>query len=292
MCPGKLDQYTKSFFVLINDFFLFFSGCLRVMLGFHEVEYSFDHLILQMRQQHFSKIITLLILSVVGLFALMFYHSNQTQKAEVDEEIQSLKDQIKQQQSELNKTRKDLSEQVLAEQQGRIKQEAELQQKLLQKQNEINQIKEQKFNEQLDQVQELVSDLETQRQKQKELEERHMEISDKAMKASYLASGLQLATGLKSYVAEYYLANNRFPSKNKDLGLPRPAQYETDAVHAVWVSRGGKITVVFKANSGQDKGALNLIPDFKKESLSWKCETQDFKFIHEVMPTCRYIGKE
>jgi hypothetical protein len=230
-----------------------------------------------MLEQHFGKIIISILLIIVLIFALMFYKSNQTQQEYLQNEITQLKNQ--------SKENIQLQQQALDEQ---TQKNVQFQQQILDKQSEINQLKEQNLDQQIDKIETVVDDLKDQQNEEKKLREEYAKMSKGALNAAYISQGLQTATMFKIYIAEYYYSEGKFPHNNKQLNLPTANSYATDYINGVWVSRGGKITVVYKQNSGIDKGAISLIPKFKNDQLHWKCTTKDFKKIQQFIPQCQY----
>jgi len=234
-----------------------------------------------MLEKHFGKIIISLLLTIVLIFALMFYKSNQTQQKYLQNEITQLKNQSKEQ------TQKNIEfqQQILKEQNNK---NVQFQQDIIDKQSQINQLKEQKLDQQIDKIETVVDELKDQQIEEKELREEYTKMSKGALNAAYISQGLQTATLFKVYIAEFYFSEGEFPKNNKQLNLPTANSYASDYINGVWVSRGGKITVVYKQNSGVDKGAISLVPKLKNDQLIWKCITKDYKNIQQFIPQCQY----
>ncbi len=230
-----------------------------------------------MLDQHFGKVITIILIAIISIFAFMIYSSNQSHQDYLEQEIQTLKNQVEEQDSTIEKN----NQQLLEESQ---QQAAEL----LEKQTEINQLKEKELDKKLEQIETVVTDLEKQQEEEKELRDQHLKMSENALTAAYLAQGIQTASMFKMHVAEYYMSEGRMPKSNKQLGLPRANSYATDVIESIWVTYGGKITVVYKQLKGQDKGAISLVPKYKNDQLLWKCVTRDFVNIQQFMPQCSY----
>ena len=63
-------------------------------------------------------------------------------------------------------------------------------------------------------------------------------------KRSYVAEGLNLASGGKTGIVEYFNANSQLPTNNSQAGLADPGQITGNAVDSVEITTG-KITVTF-----------------------------------------------
>ena len=245
-----------------------------------------------------SKILVLLIIFPIFLFAMMFYSKNRQEKASVESDLEKLRLQltgqqqkINEQETSLNKARIELKEELESQQKKSIERENQLSKEILSKQVEINRLKEDEVNQELENIKEVVSGLKEQTETEKKQREANQLLSKNALKATHIASGLHMASGLKTYIVEYYLTNDRFPSKNRDLGLPKPRSYATDSIQSLWISKGGKISVIYNEKSGMKNGSMSLTPKVKNEMIEWRCESKDFKFNHEAMPNCRYTGR-
>jgi hypothetical protein len=252
-----------------------------------------------MLDQHFGKIISIILIAIISIFAFMIYSNNQSHQDFLEQEIQTLKDQVADQDSTIEENKRQLLDESQRQAQQQAAKQLEIEKQLLDKQAEIdriklegqqqlNQRKEQELDEKLDKMEAVFTDLDKQQQQEKALRDEHTKMSKNALLASYLAQGLQTATVIKMYVAEYYMSENQFPKNNEQLGLPRANSYATDVIRSIWVSSGGKITVVYKQVTGQDKGAISLIPKFKNDQIHWQCVTKDFKNIQQFMPQCKY----
>ncbi len=136
----------------------------------------------------------------------------------------------------------------------------------------------------------VVEDLAAKQQQEQRLKAEYEVLQKQALHASYRVAGLQTATMIKTYVAEYYMMEGRFPDSNTKLRLPRPDSYASETVKSIAVSKGGRITVVYTAKSGVDGGAIVWIPREKNHQLVWQCTSRDFEDIQSTMPSCFFGG--
>ena len=214
----------------------------------------------------------------------MFYKSNKSHQIFLEQEIQSLKIQVSEQNSTIEKNKKQLFEKS----KKHAEKQVEVDRVKLRNQQLFNKYKEQELDNKLDKIESVVTDLENQQKQDAALRKEYEKMSKNALKASYLSQGLQTASMLKMFVAEYTMSEGVFPNTNKQLNLPKPSSYASEAVSEIWISKGGKITVVYKQTTGQNKGAISLLPQLKNNQILWKCETRDFKNIQQFIPQCVY----
>ena len=108
--------------------------------------------------------------------------------------------------------------------------------------------------------------------------------------AARVAEGLALATSIKHEVAYFYVENGRFPSSNKELGLPGPEQFVGQSLTRLAISAGGVIAITFNELSGVKGGVIRLLPDTSNLAmgLQWRCETPNYKDIGKWAPQCKY----
>jgi DNA repair exonuclease SbcCD ATPase subunit len=233
-----------------------------------------------MLENNFGKFIILILIVIIFIFALMLYKSNKSHQTFLEQEIQSLKTQVAEQGSTIENNKKHVFEES--------ERQAEVDRLKLNHQQELNKLKEQELDKKLGKIESVITILEQQKSQEKALRSEYEKMSHNALKATYLAQGLQTASMLKVYVAEYTMNEGVFPNTNKQLNLPKPSDYATEAIREIWVSKGGKITVVYTQKTGQNKGAISLVPQLKNNQILWKCTTRDFKNIHQFIPQCVY----
>ncbi len=136
----------------------------------------------------------------------------------------------------------------------------------------------------------VVEDLAAKQQQEQQMKAQYEVLQKQALHASYRASGLQTGVMIKTYVAEYYMMEGRFPDSNTKLRLPRPESYANDTVKSIAVSKGGRITIEYTAKSGVDGGKIVLIPRERNHQLVWQCTSRDFEDIQSTMPGCFFGG--
>ncbi len=146
------------------------------------------------------------------------------------------------------------------------------------------------IDQQINTLDAVVEDLTMKQHQEQQLKDEYDALQKQALQASYRVSGLQTGVMIKTYVAEYYMMEGRFPDSNTKLRLPRPESYASDTVKSIAVSKGGRITVVYTAKSGVDGGAIVLIPREKNNQLVWQCTSRDFEDIQATMPSCFFGG--
>jgi membrane-associated HD superfamily phosphohydrolase len=252
-----------------------------------------------MLENHFGKIIIIILVIILSIFASMFYSSNQKHQDYLEQEIQTLKVQVAEQDSTIEINNKQLLEESQRQAQQQAAKQLNTEKQLLDKQAEIDkiqlanqqqliQLKEQQLDEKLDKIETVVTVLEQQQQQEKELRAHHLKMSQAALTASYLTQGLQTASMLKVQVAEFYMSEGQFPNSNQQLRLPPANSYATDTIKSVGVSKDGKIIVVYQQVTGQEHGAISLIPKYKNGQLNWQCTTSDFKNVQQFIPQCKY----
>lgn len=98
----------------------------------------------------------------------------------------------------------------------------------------------------------------------------------------------------KVAVAEAIMTNGAAPDSNSAAGLPVPADLHGQSLKETYVRAGGRVDMVFDAQSGVEGGVVSLIPDLdlamRTGLVNWRCETPDYPEIQKYLPTCRYVG--
>jgi hypothetical protein len=108
--------------------------------------------------------------------------------------------------------------------------------------------------------------------------------------AMYLAEGLHIAASAKTAVAESYMTQMRWPSSNREAGLPDANQLKGQSLQSVRLSGAGVISLTFDAKSGVDRGVIRLTPKARQNggAVSWQCESPSYENIATVIAECVY----
>ena len=146
-----------------------------------------------------------------------------------------------------------------------------------------------KIDQQIDSLNTVTENLAEKQRIEAEIMAQQKITAQSALSASYISQGFQTMTMLKVEVAEYYMMNGQFPNSNSELKIAKPTQFATDAIRSVWISKGGRISVVYTAKSGIDKGTLSFTPKDKNNQIHWQCTSRDFKTISRYFPQCKFI---
>jgi len=146
-----------------------------------------------------------------------------------------------------------------------------------------------KIDRQIDSLNEVTNNLAEKQKVEKEMMAQQKKMGQAALNAAYISQGFQTMSMLKAQVAEYYMETDQFPQSNDDLKIAKPTQFATDAIRSVWISKGGRISVVYTAKSGIDKGTLSFTPEDKNNQIHWQCSSRDFKSISQFFPQCEFM---
>jgi type IV pilus assembly protein PilA len=80
-----------------------------------------------------------------------------------------------------------------------------------------------------------------------------------------VSEGLQLASGAKTAVSEYYSSNNLYPTSNNEAGLAAATDIVGNNVSSVTVGAAGKIDILYKGLSANICASatptIQLVPD-------------------------------
>ena len=214
------------------------------------------------------------IIAVLFCGALYYYLDDKSdEQTQLQQQIVELKQQVDAKEQQIEQ------QQVLVETvTDQVNDNKKYNEKIDQQLDELNRVS-QKLREQQAIDERNRMEAEKQREAQKKL-------SDRALKATYLAQGFQTMSTLKQQVVEYYMSNGRFPRNNRELKIAKPQQFASEAIRSIWVSKGGKISVVYTEKSGVDKGTISLTPKSKNQQVLWQCTTKDFVDISHHFPQC------
>ena len=104
-----------------------------------------------------------------------------------------------------------------------------------------------------------------------------------------VAHGINLASGAKASVTEYYQDRGAFPADNATAGLSPPASITGKYITSVTVVAGGQIEVLY----GRDvnvkilNAVLTMTPVPNQGSVAWTC-TGDATLVEKWLPpACR-----
>ncbi|MBL4659744.1 MAG: pilin [Alcanivoracaceae bacterium] len=204
---------------------------------------------------------------------------------------QKSKDSQQQLQVEISALKQQVDEKNELMQQQRQQTESLVDEQLHEIAKQMDETKEQskKIDQQIDSLNTVTENLAEKQRIEAEMMAQQKITAQSALNASYISQGFQTMAMLKVQVVEYYMTNGQFPNTNDDLGISRPTQFATDAIRSVWISKGGRISVVYTAKSGIDKGTLSFTPKDKNNQIHWQCSSRDFKTISRYFPQCKFI---
>ena len=114
---------------------------------------------------------------------------------------------------------------------------------------------------------------------------------DRAKRARAFSEGFMAAQQAKLSVGEYFQAEGKWPTSNKELGLPTAESYRTETLRSLNVEPAAKavrIRVKFVNQSGVEQQLLMVAETSEAGQITWTCRSPDVKDIQEIMPTCRY----
>ncbi len=87
-----------------------------------------------------------------------------------------------------------------------------------------------------------------------------------------VSEGLNLASGAKAAVTEYYQDKGSFPSDNATAGLPAATDIKGNNVSKVEVGQNGVITITYSGGGTNLNGkTVTLTPAVNNGSISWTC---------------------
>ena len=103
-----------------------------------------------------------------------------------------------------------------------------------------------------------------------------------------VSEGINLASGAKAAIAEYFMDTGAMPSSNTAAGLEASGNIEGNYVTDVAVSAGGVVTVTYgnQANSQINGLDLTLTPATNAGSVQWNCSAGSLLPKH-VPSACR-----
>ena len=94
-----------------------------------------------------------------------------------------------------------------------------------------------------------------------------------------VTEGVTAANAARASIADYYAANNEFPSTNAEAGLDTtPGDYATDIIQSIGVSGEGVLTVAFKAIGGDIAAGNSLVytpTATAAGAIEWDCDAAE-----------------
>jgi len=104
-----------------------------------------------------------------------------------------------------------------------------------------------------------------------------------------VSEGINLASGAKAAIAEYFMDTGALPSSNAAAGLENEANITGNYVSEVLVQAGGIVQVTYagpRVNSQISGQTLTLTPATNAGSVEWLCEAGTLADKH-VPSACR-----
>lgn len=95
------------------------------------------------------------------------------------------------------------------------------------------------------------------------------------VKRTHVSEGLNLASGAKSSVTEFYSTNGRWAgAANSSYALPAATSITGNAVSQVSVGANGQITITYTTKvDASGSNTVILVPTVNAGSVSWSCNT-------------------
>jgi Pilin (bacterial filament) len=110
-------------------------------------------------------------------------------------------------------------------------------------------------------------------------------------RARPLSEAFMAAQQVRLATAEFFLSEGKWPTFNKEAGLPAADSFQTETIRSVALepaAKGARIRVKFKNESGIEQQLLMLANSSSAGQVSWSCISPDVKDVQEVLPNCRY----
>jgi len=220
--------------------------------------------------------LAIVLVVILAIYSYLNYQKNQTKQQQLKQEILSLE------QHTINQ------EKIITKRNQQVKALADTHMDKITKKMDEVQKQSEKLDRQMQTLKTATKDLDQKQQLEKERISAAEKNKQATLKAFHIAQGFQSILPLKVRIAEHFMSTGRFPNSNDNLGVAKPAGFATDVIQSIWISKGGRITIVYTEKSGVDKGAISFTPYEKNHQLNWKCSTKDFVNITRFMPQCHY----
>jgi type IV pilus assembly protein PilA len=104
-----------------------------------------------------------------------------------------------------------------------------------------------------------------------------------------VSEGINLASGAKAAIAEYFMDSGNLPGSNADAGLEAAVNINGNYVSQVAVGGNGVVTVTYagpEVNAQINGQTLTLTPNTNAGSVSWTCASGNLQPKH-VPSACR-----
>ena len=104
-----------------------------------------------------------------------------------------------------------------------------------------------------------------------------------------VSEGINLASGAKAAIAEYFMDSGNLPGSNAEAGLEASANILGNYVTGVAVSANGVVTVTYggQANTQINGDTLTLTPVTNAGSVQWTCAAGAAMLPKHVPSACR-----
>ncbi len=110
-------------------------------------------------------------------------------------------------------------------------------------------------------------------------------------RARPLSEAFIAAQQVKLATAEFFQSEGKWPTFNKEVGLPAADSFQTETIRSVALepaAKGARIRIKFKNETGIEQQLLMLANLGGAGQVSWSCISPDVKDINEILPGCRY----
>lgn len=110
-------------------------------------------------------------------------------------------------------------------------------------------------------------------------------------RARPLTEAIMAAQQFRLATTEFFQSEGKWPTFNKEAGLPAADSFQTDTIRSVALepyAKGARVRIKYKNESGIEQQLLMLGTSSVAGQVIWSCVSSDVKDIQEVLPGCRY----
>jgi Pilin (bacterial filament) len=110
-------------------------------------------------------------------------------------------------------------------------------------------------------------------------------------RARPLSEALIAAQQVRLAATEFLQSEGKWPTFNKEAGLPTADSFQTDIIRSVALepaAKGARIRIKYKNESGIEQQLLLLGNSSAAGQVVWNCISPDVKDVQDVLPGCRY----